>query len=136
MWRRKLWRLHVLIFLGVSYVSFEISSDHGLRRPENIIVSVVIGLVVVGLLPLWPMAMFKPRTRFLRIDDSGIYTEIGSRKGRRSWSQIASVYQDGDFVVIEVRGGNAFLIPDRAFADSAQRQAVLSLADQMVSKKT
>ena len=86
----------------------------------------VIGLAVMVccllLFPLWPQIRFKPQVRTLELDESGYRTSIGLINGARRWSEIRSVHDDGDAVVITSLEGNAMLIPRRAFGVGTDRQ--------------
>lgn len=74
------------------------------------------------LFPLWPQIRFKPQVRTLELDESGYRTSIGRINGTRRWSEIRSVHDDGDTVVITTRNGSAMLIPRRAFGEVIDRE--------------
>ncbi len=79
-------------------------------------------LCCLVLFPLWPQIRFKPQVRTLELDESGYRTSIGRINGTRRWSEIRSVHDDGDTIVITSRNGNAMLIPQRAFGEGVDRQ--------------
>jgi YcxB-like protein len=83
-------------------------------------------LCCVALLPLWPQIRFKPQVRTLELDESGYKTSIGHLNGKRRWSAIRSVDDDGNTIVLTMRQGNAMLIPYRAFGDGIDRQQFVS----------
>lgn len=88
--------------------------------------AVVIGFAAIVccllLFPLWPQIRFKPQVRTLELDESGYRTSIGLINGVRRWSEIRSVHDDGEAVVITTRKGSAMLIPRRAFGAGTDRQ--------------
>jgi len=64
---------------------------------------------------MWPMVMFKPQERTLLVNRDGLHTRIGHISATVPWQDVAELRADGDYLVIEGRGRNAFLVPDRAF---------------------
>lgn len=86
------------------------------------VIGVTAILCCVVLFPLWPQIRFKPQVRTLEIDESGYRISIGRINAARGWSEIRSVHDDGDTVVITTRKGNAMLIPRRAFGNSIDRK--------------
>jgi hypothetical protein len=88
--------------------------------------AIVIGLGAIlcclVFFPLWPQIQFKPQVRTLELDESGYRTSIGRINAARRWSEIRSVHDDGDTVVITTLKGSAMLIPRRAFDEGIDRQ--------------
>jgi hypothetical protein len=116
------WLQHVLIgaavAIGFAWASgFPTSSWWSTAR-----IGVAITLACVVLFPLWPQIRFKPQVRTLELDVFGYKTSIGRLRGDRRWTEIQSVQDDGDTVVLTTRRGNAMLIPRRAFGDGVDRQ--------------
>jgi hypothetical protein len=73
--------------------------------------------------------MFKHRERVLAVGPDGIDTTIGKKSAHRDWSEISAVEDRAGVVAITVRQtGNAFLIPNRAFADDGARADFLRRA--------
>lgn len=121
---RGLWRFHILI--GAS-VALGVAMGHGFVGSNGWSVArtgLEATLVTIVLLALWPQIRFKPQVRTLEVDESGFKTSIGKLTGSRRWSQIGTVVDDGDTVVLGLRNGNAMLIPRRAFGGLDRQQFV------------
>ena len=116
MWRRGLWRTHVIAFVTVA-----VAASLMIYRavPPNALGWTIILVAALFLPVLWivyPQLRFKPQRRTLVIDTKGIRTKIGSRSGAVAWSSIGRVARVGDAVIIQRKRGNAFVVPARAFA--------------------
>ena len=87
---------------------------------------------------VFPQLSYKPRERTLEMSASGLDTSIGTQSGHRSWRDISSISDAGETIVcvvaggiplmigwLRTRNGNAYVIPNRAFVDAAQRTAFL-----------
>src|SRR5262245_38950646 len=83
-WRKRFWVFHLIIF-SVVYGAIL------LLRPMSVAFAVTVGLAAIVWMPLFPIIQFKPQTRTLTIDESGISTVIGSKSAVRAWGQIRSV---------------------------------------------
>jgi hypothetical protein len=117
-----LWRFHVRIGAAVS---FGIACVNGFTKSgwlSAVVVGIAVTLCCLVLFPLWPQIRFKPQVRTLEVDESGFRTTIGRLKGSRRWSEIGSVQDDGNTVVLTTSQGNAMLIPRRAFPAGIDRQ--------------
>jgi hypothetical protein len=119
-WARPLglWTVHVILGLLVALI----------RSPiETSPVSAFLGNWLAGtgicvlLMPLFPLALFKPQRRLLTIDEAGWTTEIGRLRGSRAWKKVRAIEDDGDMITIVGANRNALLVPRRAFSDDAQR---------------
>lgn len=78
----------------------------------------------IGALLLMPMlvaARTKGQERILELTPDGVTTRIGSLSGTVPWRAVAFVDDVGPFVVIAGHNMNAFLVPNRAFADDQER---------------
>lgn len=117
-----LWRHHVA-FGVVTTVAAASKSGFATRvwLPAALIGFAAI-LCCLVLFPLWPQIRFKRQVRTLELDESGYRTSIGRISGARRWSEIRSVNDDGDAVIITTRKGSAMLIPRRAFGQGIDRQ--------------
>jgi YcxB-like protein len=84
--------------------------------------SVVLGLcTTLVLLPLILFVRAKTTMRSLTISPEEISTAMASLNGRVAWSKIKIVQEKESFVLIASTSGNAFLIPNRAFANPEQK---------------
>jgi hypothetical protein len=119
------WRFH--LFSGAVVALILTVLD---RSPFNwsllLVRIVVCTACLTVLLPLWPQIMFKPQVRTLEVDDSGFRTAVGRHRAARLWSEIRSLHDDGETIVLTGRNGNSMLIPRRAFEDAASRAIFLS----------
>lgn len=116
MWRRGLWRTHLMAFVGVGIAAALLVYR---AVPPNALGWAIV-LAAASFLPaLWivyPQLRFKPQLRTLVIDESGIKTRIGSRRGSLEWRQVGVVAAVRGAVIIQRKRGNAFVVPARAFA--------------------
>ena len=136
-----LWRYWLVVAAPVAAGTLLIArSDHSLGSVDF---AHAVGAVSIAFLffVVFPQLAYRPRERKLAISSTGIDTSIGSLSGHRGWRDIASIEDHGDFIALVVAGGiplgigwirtqngNAFVIPTRAFASAAQRQALLHQA--------
>jgi hypothetical protein len=80
------------------------------------------------LMPLLVAARTKTQERVLELTPEGITTRVGALSGTVPWRAVAFVHDVGRFVVIAGTNMNAFLIPNRAFADDQERTRFMSEA--------
>ena len=76
-------------------------------------------------MPFWLFVRGKTSERTLSVSEAGILTQIGKLNGEIPWKSVSLVDDGGDFILICRIGGNAFFIPNRAFARGEQREAFL-----------
>jgi YcxB-like protein len=91
------------------------------------------GMIVIGLMALYPQMMFKPQRRSLVMNASGLETSVGKHHARRPWSDIRSVKNADGYIILARTNGNAFIVPPRAFESPEMRDAFLSFARQRMS---
>jgi hypothetical protein len=123
-WRRPagLWRFHVLIGIIVALGMAEIRGPGRFSWIETAVAVAVGTACCMVLLPLWPQIKFKPQLRTLKVDQKGFETSIGRLQGVQRWEDIREVHDDGESIVLTTQGGNAMLIPRRAFGGPSDRQ--------------
>lgn len=134
LWKQALWRVHLKLFTAITVgLMLLLSIWH---RPITISIAVAIagGFLACILLALYPLARFKPQVRKLTIDDSGLETWIGTQHGSVGWHDVASIADQNDLIVILRTNGNAFVVPQRAFATPADRATFLTTARDAWSK--
>lgn len=120
-WRRRLWPLHLTIYLATC-VFASLRVEGGWPRSLAAFTFVALtGLIPILVLVAYPMVRFKPQTRVLTVDELGIVTFIGKKKGFVPWAQIARVREEEDALVVQRTNMNAFIIPARAFEDEAAK---------------
>jgi hypothetical protein len=87
----------------------------------------VIALTGLALLTILTFAasqiFYKSDFRQLDVTSNGFSTTIGDQSGTRKWSEIASIIDAPEFVLITGRNGNFMSIPTHAFSNSAEKQA-------------
>jgi hypothetical protein len=87
-------------------------------------------LAAISFLVLYPQLLFKPQERTLTLDERGVSTAIGRHSGSRSWAEISSIHEDGDYIVLRSKKGNAFIVPPRAFPTAEERTKFLAFAER------
>jgi hypothetical protein len=127
-WRRQLWKIHAAILVLTVFLLVVCVRRGGNDTERDLIVIATGGALILAWFVLHPQVMYKPQRRSLLIDAAGISTTIGSRSGQRRWNEISTVSEAGDAIVIQVRNGNAFIVPNRAFMSSEQREGLLAFA--------
>lgn len=127
-WRQRLWKLHLFLFVMATLATSMMLFPQSALSPMSLARAAIAGVLLLGLLALYPMLRFKPQVRTLTLRDTGVFTEIGKRSGVIEWSKIESVIEEGDDVVIQGRSGNAFVVPSRAFDSSEARRAFVRFA--------
>ena len=93
-------------------------------------VAVIGTLGCVVFLPLWPQLRFKPAVRTLTINAEGLVTAVGSVSASRSWKEVRSIEESDGVIVITGNNKNAFVVPERAFANASERKQFLEAACQ------
>ncbi|HEY5056607.1 MAG TPA: YcxB family protein [Acidobacteriaceae bacterium] len=72
----------------------------------------------------------KTAMRSLTISSDGISTQIGQISGALLWNQVRVIHESPSSILIGRTNGNAFYIPDRAFANPEQKAEFARLAKQ------
>ncbi|HLK90906.1 MAG TPA: YcxB family protein [Polyangia bacterium] len=75
---------------------------------------------------LYPQLRFKPQVRTLTFLPEELRTTIKGQSKTYSWSDVASIEEDGGFVIIALKNLNAFIVPPHAFSDSVERRALVA----------
>jgi len=117
-----LWLFHVAIsiILAASFTGVGLGQPFVPSRfAAAFLVSMAFCLL---LLPLWPQFRFKASTRTLTIDATGLNTSIGKQSASRKWSDVSSVVDNGEEIIVTGKNRNALIIPKRAFQTEAARQ--------------
>jgi len=130
-WRRKTWRVHALV-LATIVVWVWVLAPAGASLASMGLSALLWSVLAMAVLVGWPQLRFKPQERTLRVDAEGLETWIAGRSGRRKWSQIRSIFEEGGAVVLETVTGNAFVVPDRAFSSPDERASFVAFAKRSV----
>jgi hypothetical protein len=125
LWRQKLWRFHAALFTAIALGLLVGLSDWHLSPTALAGVAVVGGLLPCAGFALYPLAKFKPQMRILTIDPAGLTTSIGKSTGDVPWHDVEAITDKQGLIVIRRTNGNAFVVPDRAFASPADRAEFL-----------
>ncbi len=80
-------------------------------------VAPLIAVIVIAGLLAWPQIMYKPQVRTLGFGPAGLETSIRDRHRSYRWSDVATIEDKGDEVIVQLKNLNAFLIPQAAFED-------------------
>lgn len=115
-----LWRYHVFIGAAVAFGTADAKGFATFNWKSTAAIAAGATVCCIALFPLWSQLKFKPEVRTLEIDKAGFKTSVGRYHGIRRWSEIRSVHDDGETIVLTTRQG-AMLIPRRAFGDVVDR---------------
>jgi hypothetical protein len=116
-----LWRINVLLGVAAALAAAAAQGFAHIGWSDIAVDVTVCTAICMVLLPLWPQLNFKPQVRTLEVNEVGYRTVIGRHKGERLWTQIRSIHDDGETVVLTTEQGSAMLIPRRAFAGAPDR---------------
>ena len=122
MWRKQLWKIHLLMFATVAFLASRLIFDGAPTSLLGVLLIASIGLAPIVAMVLFPLLKFKPQKRTLSIDEQGITTTIGDISKSVPWKDIANVSVDQNNLIIQNRNLNAFIIPQRAFETDEARQ--------------
>jgi hypothetical protein len=130
-WRGGLWRNWLVMGTAAFVAALFIQ---GAQRPIDFSAYVTAGLIVLILfaaLIAYPQLAYKPLERQLTVNAAGIDTTRGTRSDHRAWKDIAAITDAGSHIALVVaKTGNAFLVPNRAFADAEARRIFLHAATE------
>ena len=131
-WKRPagLWRFHVMFGLGFAFFFAVLLEPGAFRLGYFLTVAVIVTLACVIFFPLWPLLRFKSAVRTLTINADGLVTAVGSVSGSRLWKDIRSIEESEGAIVITGNNKNAFVVPERAFANSGERKQFFEAARQ------
>jgi YcxB-like protein len=96
-------------------------------------------IIAIGLIPLigfalWPMIKFKPQTRTLTVNESGIETSVGDKKGKVSWNEFIYFKREPGLIVLQRRNLNSFLVPSRAFKTENDEEEFQSFVSKKINE--
>lgn len=86
-------------------------------------------------MPAYLFLRGKTSMRTLTISPEGLSTEIGKIKAQRPWNYVKVVSESPNYVLIASAGGNAFFIPDRAFATSEQKSEFVASIRKWIQQR-
>ena len=117
-WRSKLWIIHLFI---AATIALPVANAIGkpINLPVYLLTLAVVLPVVIIFFAAWPQVAFKSKERALRVGPDGWSTQIGSISGSRTWSEITSVKENPESLVITSKSGNALVVPLRALPDQS-----------------
>lgn len=121
--------------IGLAQMGLRVLFSRRLGGPE-ILSAIIVFAVILVLLPIGLFLTAKTERRTLAISPDGISTSIGKRSAQIPWSSVRLVKNASAFILIARTNGNAFFIPDRAFARPDDRARFLEHIDVWRSKKT
>jgi hypothetical protein len=131
-WKRPagLWRFHVIFGLVFAFIYAVLLEPGAFRLGYCLAVAAIATVACVIFFPLWPQVRFKPAVRTLTINAEGLETAVGTVSGSRLWKDIRSIEESDGAIVITGKNKNAFVVPDRAFANSSERRQFFEAARQ------
>jgi YcxB-like protein len=121
-WREKFWVVHasaVLLCFALAVLWDGYWPPHDQAK---LVYGLVASGVLVAFLIAYPQLMFKPQHRELTANEDGLYTKIGSKSRSWNWREISTIEETPEFVTITGDGGNALLIPRRAFRSEEHKR--------------
>jgi hypothetical protein len=129
-WKRPagLWRFHVMFGVLFAFVFAALLEPGAFRLGYFLTVAVIVTVACIVFFPLWPQLRFKSAVRTLTINAEGLVTAVGTVSGSRSWKDIRSIEESDGAVVITGNNKNVFVVPERAFANSSERQQFFEAA--------
>jgi hypothetical protein len=117
-----LWRVHVLFGAACGLVFTVVRNPNSFDVGFFLVAAAFYTLTLIILLPLWPQIRFKSAVRSLTINAQGLTTSIGKILASRLWSDVRSIDEKDNTVVIVGKNQNAFIVPARAFAGDSERR--------------
>ena len=131
-WKAKLWRFHVLIFTGVTFIMLIVLTFG--RQPSllNLFIALSCGALSIVWLPIFPILAFKPQMRTLTVEDSGVSTSIGTKSKVYEWKEFSRVTDENGTIVISLKNLNSFIVPQRAFETDLSRIAFLNFVKNRI----
>jgi YcxB-like protein len=121
--------------VGLGQMCLRALFSRRLGGPE-ILSAVIVFAVILALLPIALFLTAKTDRRTLAISPAGISTSIGKRSAHIPWSSVKIVRNAGTFILVARTNGNAFFIPDRAFANPDDRARFLEQMGLWRNKST
>lgn len=124
-WRQPkgLWRIHLATMGAVFAIVFLMV---GLGDPtRGLVLAASAAFAAVAWMPLTPLMFFKSQERTLVVGAEGLITTIGHGGGKQRWSDVMTILDRGDTIALVGKSLNGFVIPRRAFAETAKRAAFL-----------
>jgi hypothetical protein len=127
-WRMRLWKVHasILVLTAFTLVARVVRGGSGVQ--QDLVLIAACGALALLWFILHPQLMYKPQVRRLAIDSEGISTTIGRHSGQRRSDEISAIEDSRDAIVIQGGNGNAFIVPDRAFASREARDVFVAFA--------
>jgi len=130
MWRRKLWKFHVVIVPMLAVAAAMVLRP---TTPVAWFLAAGVSVVPVLLLMLYPQLKFKPQLRTLSLSANGIATWIGKKSANYEWRKFEGVFDLGDCIMLALNNNCAFIVPNRAFSDAQQRTEFFRAAQDALS---
>jgi hypothetical protein len=120
-WKTRLWRIHVFIatFFCIGLVGIGHKSADPVIWANYFFDTMLIITIISSAIP---QILFKSQERTLNIGPEGWDTQIGKKKCARGWNEVASIREEFGKVIITNKNGNAFIVPERAFLTTEDRE--------------
>ena len=117
-------------FLFFAYHLFLRYRFQGNLNLNDFVVAIMFAVGIILAIPVLSFITAKTQKRVLSINEEGIETKIGKKKGKILWKAVDSISTTPDRVIITGKNANAFTIPENAFKDSEHRQQFIALVQQ------
>jgi hypothetical protein len=135
---RGLWGYWLVVALAISIVVLGIQTMGYPVGMSGYVIGAAVLILLLVFFVTYPQVAYNPRERTLIVSEKGIETSLGTATGKRSWQDVSSIADFGETIAIVIAGGtrfgpfwirtlngNAFIVPNRAFANPVQRAAFL-----------
>jgi hypothetical protein len=126
--------VHVLTFFVVLFAVRPWLPQAGIEGPAQTLAAAAVALVAVLGFVAYPQIRFASGERTVTIGSAGVTGTLGARSVEVPWAQVTRVTPGDGAVYIVGADLNHFVVPDRAFADAAARDAFIALATRLRAK--
>jgi hypothetical protein len=111
---------------------FRLSATDG---PVRILISILL-VMIVALLLFSVLPLLEGKTpRTLTIDSEGIWVDIGSTTTLTPWWNIGGIREMARYVFIKNGDSKPYVVPDRAFQGSQEREAFIAAIEGQLAKR-
>jgi hypothetical protein len=118
-WLRRLWVYHLAVVVLV-LACFSLLRVGG-SNVSGLLLGMAYSALLIALMVAWPQLRYRSDERTLTFDADGLSYVRGRQSGRMPWTKIGSVADAHGGIVVTGRSQSAFIVPDRAFGDEAEK---------------
>jgi len=127
MWRKTLWKTHLIFFGLIMFFAISLDGHWPIQDYRAILNGILVSIGLFVFFVLFPQAMYKPQTRTVTVNETGIYTSIASKSKSVNWTEIKEIEFTPEHIFIVLKKTlNALIIPRRAFVTDNDRVEFLN----------